>query len=90
MANEKRAGAEDYVRLRLLAGRQAMSDPPRGAEVEKMNQKEKSGTEQDGIWEEFKQKVAAWERMGIFDRIPTKIDECVEEPDMEQKNRRGE
>jgi hypothetical protein len=46
VADEERKGAEDYSRLRPLAGRQKVSDPPSVAEVVKMEQKGQVKTEQ--------------------------------------------
>jgi len=34
--------------------------------------------------EEFKQKVAAWKKAGIFDEIAAKIDPAIEELDKEE------
>ena len=34
--------------------------------------------EQDGVSEEFKRKVARWERAGVFDRIAAKVDEVLD------------
>ena len=38
---------------------------------------------EDDVSEEFKQKVAAWEKAGMFDVIVAQIDEAIEKLDKE-------
>ena len=39
--------------------------------------------EREGVSEDFKQRVAKWEKEGLFDRIAAKVDEALEKLDME-------
>lgn len=43
-----------------------------------MEQQAELKTEEDGLSEEFKQKMLAWEKAGVFDRLAAKIEEAIE------------
>lgn len=44
----------------------------------KLEVQKSSDTDEDGVSQEFKQKVAQWEKNGIFDQICNEIKKAVE------------
>ena len=44
-----------------------------------MEQQAELKAKDDGLPEDFKRKVAAWEKAGVLDRIAGKIDKAIEE-----------
>jgi hypothetical protein len=46
----------------------------------KMEQQAELKTKEDSLSKDFKQKVTAWEKAGLFDQIAAKIEEAVEKP----------
>ena len=65
-----------------MACRRGVSDPPRAAEAR--NMKQQTEVSQADVSEEFKQKVAAWEKAGLFDEIVAQIAEAIEKLDKEE------